>query len=524
MKRFIPSIIFCAFILLFYSTQLLAQKPNFIWNRNLGGSGSDIAGQTIQCSDGGFVTVGTSNSNDGDRLQFKGNYDIWVVKTDNVGQIVWEYSYGGPGLDEGFGITESPDNGYVVIGRIYDKGGDITKNYAKGDIWIFKISSSGGLEWNQTIGGSNIEIPSNVISTQDGGFLVSGYSASSDGLITDSKGQGDGLLIKLSSDGGISWIKTVGGAGGDRICCVVENSGSGYYAVGYTSSNDLTGINKNISGLSDIWVLKLNPIGDIDWQKVYGGSNADAGYNLIRNSKGNLVVCGTTYSNDYDFTQNLGKQDYCVLSINSNGNLIWAKNYGGSKDDVAEELLEINNGYIVIGTTQSYEPDIVNHHTGLNGNSDIWLISIDTSGKLLNNLAIGGDGDESIASIILLPDSSYVIAGSSDFVSGDIIQNNGSRDYWIFKGAKYLNIEQSDFVQSNNITVYPSPAYSKVFLKNIPMNATIRLTNTDGRIMYNKTDFRFNYIDVSNYPTGIYIIMVIDENNKTLYRNKIVII
>ena len=238
----------------FWGTRLDAQG-NLVWRRYFGGTNNDRAHSVVQADDGGFIMAGFSESGDSDISLAKGSYDFWVVKLDAGGELVWEKSYGGTGIEVSYDIAKTADNAYVVTGHTFSSDADVSKNHGESDIWLIKIDDNGSLLWERTYGGTGFDTAQSVSLTADGGFVISGNSKSTD--------------LDLSKNYG-------------------EN---------------------------DIWVVKTDKDGNMLWQESYGGSAIDSGYDAIENQAKNILLVGASPSVDFPDIQNKGKTDLVVLKI-----------------------------------------------------------------------------------------------------------------------------------------------------------------------------------------------------------------
>ena len=171
---------------------------NMQWQKTLGGSSEDIATSVQQTIDGGYIVAGNSISADGDVTNNKGGSDYWVVKLDVSGNIQWQKSFGGTDYDYGSFIRQTSDGGYIVSGGTSSNDGDVTINFGDYDFWILKLNNAGNIIWEKSLGGSMEEFAFAVHQTADGGFITAGYTNSQDGDITVSYGNYDFWVVKLT--------------------------------------------------------------------------------------------------------------------------------------------------------------------------------------------------------------------------------------------------------------------------------------------------------------------------------------
>jgi len=227
-----------------------------VWSRFYGGSFTDTPAGAIETNAGEFIFAGASDSNDVDITNNKGTYDFWVVKSSAGGNMVWEKSFGGNEIDEARGITATADGNYVIVGDTRSNQQDVTLNNGAADLWVIKISETGNLLWNRSIGGTSFDVARSINTTNDTGFIIAGSSRSSDGNVANNQGQNDAWIVKINSSGLPIWETTVGGSNIDFAYDAVQLQNGKIIAVGETNSND-GNINEN-KGFTDLLIVKLN--------------------------------------------------------------------------------------------------------------------------------------------------------------------------------------------------------------------------------------------------------------------------
>jgi len=226
------------------------------WQKSLGGSADDSAASIQQTSDDGYITAGNSNSNDGDVSGNHGDIDYWVVKLDNTGAVQWQKSLGGSKEDAASSIQQSSDGGYIVVGYSTSNDGDVSGNHGDIDYWVVKLDNAGNLEWQKSIGGSGEDWATSIQQTSEGGYIVAGYSTSNDGDVSGNHGIYDYWIVKLDNTGVIQWQQSYGGTGMDLATAVLQTDDGGYVMGGVTGSNngDVSGNH----GMYDYWIVKLS--------------------------------------------------------------------------------------------------------------------------------------------------------------------------------------------------------------------------------------------------------------------------
>lgn len=238
----------------FWGTKIDAHG-NVEWRSYYGGTNNDRAHAVVQSDDGGFVMSGFSESTDFDISNSKGSYDFWVLKIDDKGELLWERSFGGSGIEISQDIAKTNDNGYVITGNTFSDDSDISKNHGESDIWLIKIDDYGNLIWERTFGGSLFDAAQSVQTSADGGFVISGNSKSDDFDLRNNLGENDLWLIKTDAMGNMVWQQTFGGGAIDFGFDTFENSEKSVFLVGETSSADFLGLENK--GKSDLVLIKI---------------------------------------------------------------------------------------------------------------------------------------------------------------------------------------------------------------------------------------------------------------------------
>ena len=335
---------------------------NVIWSKTYGGSDEDVGQEVIQTTDGGYVIVGYSKSNDIDASNNEGQHDNWILKLDNNGNILWEKSFGFAGHDHAYSVIETMDGGLFMTGFLditaSEGEGSTVRNFRHGigEFWCHKLDANGNVEWRNYFGGSNNDRSFDVVQANDGGYVVTGFSESSDFDISNSNGSYDFWVIKINSEGDLIWEKSLGGSEIDQARSIIKTVDNAYIIAGNSFSND-GDIASNL-GSSDFLLIKISDNGNLIWSKNFGGSQFDFATSINKSIDGYLVT-GYSKSNDNDVNRNFGENDYWVLKISESGGLIWQRNFGGSKLDLAFDAFETNEGeIIVVGETESDDVEI----------------------------------------------------------------------------------------------------------------------------------------------------------------------
>jgi hypothetical protein len=407
------------------------------WQKSFGGSNDDIAHGIIETIDGGYAVIGYTKSVDGDITdKLVEENDFWVLKLDINGNIEWQKTYGGSGDDLGRAIIQTTDGGYAITGPSKSSDGDGSNNEGQHDHWILKLDTQGSIQWERSYGFAGHDHSQSIMQTDDGGYFIGGYLDvdASGGLgnetITTKHGVGEFWAQKLDANGNLEWRRYFGGSNNDRIYKVLQAHDGNFLLIGSSESEDFDINNSN--GSYDFWILKLDTQGDMLWEKSYGGSGIDNGYGATTTNDGNYIIVGAAISNDGDISASKGNSDVWAIKIDDNGNLLWEKSFGGSGFDaafaIANSATSINS-YVIAGNSKSSDGDT----TINNGENDFWIFKIDSSGKLLFEKSFGGSGLDFAYGVVQTTDQKIVVVGETESTDKDITSTHGKKDIWIVK-------------------------------------------------------------------------------------------
>src|SRR5690606_18674884 len=295
-----------SFILLFsifsFSILFAQQAPEIEWQVSLGGSNLDQAYSLFQTQDNGYIVAGVTGSNNGDVFCNKGGFNNWVVKMNQEGTIEWSKCLGGSANEWVNSVVQNSSGEYILAGTTDSEDGDVTVYHGSNDVWVIKLNQIGDIVWQKSFGGSMDEEANHIGLTNDGGYIIAGYTRSIDGDIAENKGLYDFWVIKLDDQGNLEWQKTYGGTDDDKAFTIRQTI-DGSYIVGGQSNSNNGDVNGN-NGKQDYWVVKLNHIGEITWQKSFGGSENDYLESIEQTSEGGYILAGASSSNDGDVSGN----------------------------------------------------------------------------------------------------------------------------------------------------------------------------------------------------------------------------
>jgi len=358
--------------------------------------------------------------------------------------VEWQKCFGGGQSDNAQSIEHTNDGGYIIAGSAASTDGDLSGSHGLEDFWVIKTNASGTIQWQKSIGGGLVDRASVVHQTLDGGYIVAGSTYSHDGQVTANHDGMDYWVVKLDAAGNILWQKTYGGSANDFLYALQITNDGGYIAAGSTGSSD-GDLNGN-NGARDYWIVKLNPSGTIQWQKNYGGSSDDEAYTVQPTTDGGYIVAGYTLSNDGDVTSNHGQKDYWIIKLTNSGNLQWQKCFGSSADDQVSALQQTaDGGFVASGYSGGADGDVTANH----GNNDYWIVKLNAGGNLQWQKSFGGSSNDQAYAIQSTPDGGFIAAGFAQSDDGDVTCHVQGEDYWVVKMSSTGNLDWQKDIGGN---------------------------------------------------------------------------
>ena len=419
----------------FNITEITETTNEIDFIQTLGGSKNDALSSVKKTADGGYIVAGFTQSNDFD-IDSKTNesFDFLVSKFSFDNTLEWQKTFGGSDDDRAADIVQTLDGGFAVLG--YSKSSDInvSENAGAQDFWLLKISSLGSLLWEKTFGFSGTDFGTALLATKDGGFLITGVlDVSSSGGQGNAKSTavnhsgGDYWVIKTDLTGNLEWSRFFGGSFTEIPLGIVETDDHNFIIAGSSDSDDFN-ISNNL-GTYDFWIIKIAPTGSLIWEKSFGGSEIDEARAITTSSDGNFMVVGDTRSSDIDVSENKGAADVWIVKFSTEGSLIWEKTIGGTSFDTARAIYKTqDNGFLIAGSSRSLDNDFEN-----NGQNDALILKIDSNGSLLWQKTIGGSEIDFLYGITELNNKAIIAVGESSSSDKDITENKGFTDALIIQ-------------------------------------------------------------------------------------------
>jgi len=425
------------------------------WNKTYGGTGADSARSLVQTSDGGYTIAGWTCSFG------VGGYDFYLIKIDSLGNIQWSRTYGGAGTDWAYSLVQTSDGGYAIAGY--------TDSFGVGgyDFYLVKTDPLGNMQWNKTYGGTGSDEAYSLVQTTDGGYAMSGITDSFGAIEIF-----DFYLVKTDANGQLQWGKTYGGAGDDRAYSLVQTGDGGYAMAGYTTSFGFgtgagylvktdsfgnkqwdkiyaNGVANSMVRTSDggyaiaggtglrVYLAKTDSLGNMQWSKTYGGYDGlgtEEANSLVQTNDGGYAMTG--YTNSFGYGP---PADVYFVKTDPLGNMQWNETYGGKNNDEAFSLVQTSDGgYAMVGWTYSFGA----------GNWDIYLVK--------TNAQPVGERNIDIAVILAkfsdnnpapIQDANFYLQGSDSLVSK-------LRRYYSNISYNMINLRLTFFNESNGAWKY----------------------------------------------------------------------
>lgn len=428
------------------------------WDKRYGGNNNEWLSFFKQSNDGGFILGGTSASGVSGDIQHpsNGNKDFWIVKTDSIGNLMWEKNYGGANDEILHYVLQTSDGGYLLGGNTNSaNGGDVSViGFGFFDYWIVKIDANGNKLWDQRFGGSDVEELTSMDQTQTGDFVLAGSSKSdiSGSKTQSSWGLEDFWVVKTDSLGNLQWEKRFGGFANDHPFSVKINS-TGDIILGGTSESGIGGDKTQPSrGMQDYWVVKTDINGSVLCDNRYGGAGDDTFCTMSLTTNDNLILAGFSQSGvSGDKSQPLqGLSDYWIIKTDPGGSILWDRDYGGFLHDefVGNISVTMDDGLLIAGTSYSNAGgDKTNNNMST---EQMWIIKTDSAGtklwdKTILNLSVF---DDEVAYAIQTSDTGYAVANYTFAnIGGDKSElSQGGSDYWLLKFSDTTGIGFPPFV------------------------------------------------------------------------------
>ena len=540
-------------------------NPTVIKAQGIGGTSDEYINSVIETTDGGYIVGGHFKSKsidlgNGVSLTNKGSDDGMVIKYSSTGEVEWAQGIGGTKGDCINSVAATTDGGYIVGGYFKSSSIDLGNgvsltNKGSDDGMVIKYSSTGEVEWAQGIGGTNKDQINSVAETTDGGYILGGYFYSSsidlgNGVSLASKGFGDGMVIKYSSEGEVEWAKAIG-SNDDSITSVAKCRDGGYIVGGYFKSssidlgNGISLTNKGFTAYYDGMLIKYNSNGEVEWAQGIGGADIEYINSVVECRDGGYIVGGYFSSSIVDLGNGTGLTtskgftnyyDGMIIKYDVEGKVEWAQGIGGRYNDQINSVAECRDGnYIVGGYFDSRSIDLGNGNvlTNKNGYEDGMILKvtvqtgvsevrelevtnkrkefkITTDVNEIDNIkggSISGEdeksyetvkyGDSSSKEIKMIPDENYEIIG--------ITVNGKEYSYTKAADGNYTMPAFTNVTEDKHIVVTYALKDNKITINKIDKNTKEKLSGAT---------FKLDQIEERSEPNNDEIIGSLTDNGQ----------
>jgi hypothetical protein len=347
------------------------------------------------------------------------------------------------------------DGGYILVGDVQSNDGDIVsdlKSYFY-NAWVVKLNATGNIQWQKLLGGTSDDYGRSILQTPDGGYIVGCSASSVDGDVTRPLRYEDFWIVKLNSLGVIQWQKAYGGSETEVLNSIIQTKDGGFIAVGVTLSND--GDVVGFHGYIDLWVIKISATGTLEWQKALGGT---------KNERGGMGYSG----------------------------------FGASIIQTRD------GGYLVGGDTMSNDGDVSGNHNAYN--TDAWVVKLSNTGAIQWQKCLGGSNEEHSYSIVQTADNGYLMSGLGNSYDGDLSANTEhNKTLWIVKLA--ADVMATNNFEKKSMVIFPNPTNNRISLQT-PNDISfdkISITDLSGKTVLEQIQ-NSNTIDVQNLSKGVYFL------------------
>ncbi len=465
------------------------------WSTNVSLGVNDIGNAMERTSDGGYIIAGSSSPSESSLW----NTDFLVVKVNTNGDMEWSNSYGGTSNDDAQGIREMPDGGYLVFGFTNSEDGDLATDTLGGeDCWLLKIDPTGAVEWSKTIGGSSNDCGFDIHISDEGEISLLSFTYSSDGDVSSTNNSMQVWLTKVNQNGDVIWDRTYGGEGDDQPHSMERTEDGGYI---------LCGISEVPAGY---WVKKIAANGDEEWTNYLVIDEMPTYINsAIQTEDGGYLVTG---SHGLPFGSSpLGHLVGRLVKLNPAGEVEWAKSYGGEFTDKLEYSTITSEGnYLAVGKAGSRNGDLPE---SLGGGIQAWILMVDAQGNKLFSDAIGGTNWDEVKYITESEPGIYTMLINSESDDGIFNIDRGFNNIWMvnFNASPVSNVE---ILPSTLVQLGPNPTsdYINIQAKD-KIIESVELYSISGQLLLTKKlSAEQGQIDVQNIQSGNYLVNVYFED------------
>ncbi|MEO8149430.1 MAG: SBBP repeat-containing protein [Bacteroidia bacterium] len=520
--------------LFFIYEEGMAQAPGWDWAKSAGGIYSDIGNGIATDANGnvyvtgrfsGTITFGSTT------LTYVGGDDIFIVKYDGNGNVLWAKSAGGTFNDEGTCISTDAGGNIYVSGFFQSPsltfGSTTLSNSGGSDIFIVKYDGNGNVLWAKSTGGTDTERGNGIATTANGNVYITGLFNStsiafgSTTLTNANAGIMDVFIAKYDGSGNELWAESAGGTDADIGFAIASDASGDVYITGYFASSTITFGSTTLSIVgagADIFIVKYDAGGNVLWAKQAGDFSIDIGYGIATDAAGNVYVTGYFGSASITFgsttlTNTSFGNDIFTVKYDGSGNVLWAKSAGGTGNEVGQRITTDPGGNVyVTGDFQSSAITFGSTTLSNTGQEDIFIVKYDGNGNVPWAVSAGGTSGEGGQSIATNSSGNvyvtgYFVSPSITFGSTTLTNVNGT-DFFVAKLSSTTGIAEQN--PNNGVTLYPNPATDYLTIKTgINKKQVITITDITGKIIYTTTTLSDKtIINTKDFSQGVYAVQV----------------
>jgi len=462
-----------------------AEVPEIEWQRTFGKKKYNYnvkANSIQQTNDGGYIVIGEARYD----LPFSYGYAAWIIKLNKTGVVQWENEYNIHYLSKSAqDVQQTNDGGFIIVGYVFtsQEGGGGSPIGA----WILKLDKDGNLVWEKKYDG---RFGMTIWQSSDGGFIIGGVDLFND----------KGWILKVDENGKLKWEKI----DGSTIYSIQETKDGGIIAGGHKSR--------------DPWAIKLDNSGEKEWEVVVKSDSFNIIYSLMQTSDEGYILSGTSPV----FPENGEPHwDASILKLDKSGNIEWEKIYGGSESERANSIEQTSDGgYIVAVSTKSLDGDVKGNY----GGEDFWIMKLDDDGDMVWQQNYGGSDSDIPHSIHETNDGGFIVAGETLSSDGDVDKDEGYPSFWIVKLtpiASSIN-ENSTIINSS---INPNPVNDEINISYKLEKAgkvSIDIVDLQGNVVLSIITNNMQVIgeysrseDVSSLGSGVYFLRITNEDSSS---------
>ncbi len=404
------------------------------WDRNFGTNETEGIHGIYQNNDGTYLVIGNSSATvpNGDKTEpGRGDSDYWVLKLDVQGNKLWDRTLGGSGSENLQGGQPTPDGGCLLVGSTSSPGdGDVSQTSSgtveNDDYWVVKLDAQGVKQWDRRYGGTDYEVGFACCPTPDGGYLVGGFSGSgvSGNHSQPNRGMADYWVIKITATGQPQWDANFGTSNDDFLYSIAPLAGGNYALVG-SSAGGATGDRSQPAGNAfySVWAVGISGTGAKQWDRAYGGNVGEFCRSACGTGDGGFAFVSNSYSPPSgQRTVGLhGVGDMWLLKADATGTKQWDQASGGDTDDVQQAVLQTAGGdFWLGGQTYGFESaDKAFNNLASGGMNGFWLVRRDSLGNRISDISVENTRGHTLRNLLSTPDGGLLAAGTVSLGGSD---------------------------------------------------------------------------------------------------------